>query len=78
VLILVLAKGYLARLLDNEGVQRYLKAQHVDLLEEFQVFVDTITLQQPAVQMPTETRRLYAPHPLANIRNPGRNLLTKF
>lgn len=52
VLNLVLAKGYLARLLDNESVQQYLKTQQSDLLTEFQVIVETITLDQPALEMP--------------------------
>ena len=50
VLNLVLAKGYLARLLENESVERYLKAQQADLLAEFRVIVDTITLDQPALE----------------------------
>lgn len=50
VLNLVLAKGYLARLLENEPVRQYLKAQQKDLLAEFQVIVDTITLEQPTLE----------------------------
>jgi ParB-like chromosome segregation protein Spo0J len=52
VLNLVLAKGYLARLLDNESVQQYLRTQQLDLLTEFQVIVETIALDQPALEMP--------------------------
>jgi hypothetical protein len=48
VLNLVLAKGYLARLLENESVRQYLQAQQADLLVEFQAIVDTIALDQPA------------------------------
>ncbi|WP_321960053.1 plasmid partitioning protein RepB C-terminal domain-containing protein [Paraburkholderia sp. J7] len=50
VLNLVLAKGYLARLLENESVHQYLQAQQSDLLVEFQAIVDTIALDQPALE----------------------------
>ena len=50
VLNLVLAKGYLARLLENESVQQYLKAQQPDLLVELQAIVDTVALDQPALE----------------------------
>ncbi|WP_403219579.1 plasmid partitioning protein RepB C-terminal domain-containing protein, partial [Streptomyces sp. NPDC090621] len=49
VLNLVLAKGYLARLLENESVRQYLQAQQADLLCELQSVVDTIALEQPAL-----------------------------
>ncbi len=49
VLNLVLAKGYLARLLENEPVRQYLQAQQADLLCELQSVVDTIALEQPAL-----------------------------
>ncbi|MEX3639959.1 plasmid partitioning protein RepB C-terminal domain-containing protein [Paraburkholderia sp. BR14320] len=52
VLNLVLAKGYLARLLDNESIQQYLRTQQLDLLTEFQAIIETITLDQPALEMP--------------------------
>ncbi len=50
VLNLVLAKGYLARLLENELVRQYLQAQQADLLCELQSVVDTIALEQPALE----------------------------
>ncbi|QDQ82317.1 plasmid partitioning protein RepB C-terminal domain-containing protein [Paraburkholderia megapolitana] len=50
VLNLVLAKGYLARLIENESVQQYLKAQQPDLLVELQAIVDTVALDQPALE----------------------------
>jgi hypothetical protein len=53
VLNLVLAKGYLARLLENKSVHQYLKAQQEDLLAEFQLIVDTISLDQPTLEAST-------------------------
>lgn len=53
VLNLVLAKGYLARLLENEAVRQYLQAQQADLLCELQSVVDTIALEQPALEVTT-------------------------
>ncbi|VWD60386.1 hypothetical protein BCO19218_07200 [Burkholderia contaminans] len=50
VLNLVLAKGYLARLLENETVHQYLQAQQADLLCELQSVVDTVALEQPALE----------------------------
>ncbi|OTP75924.1 plasmid partitioning protein RepB C-terminal domain-containing protein [Caballeronia sordidicola] len=50
VLNLVLAKGYLARLVENESVRQYLQAQQADLLVEFQAIVDTIALDQPTLE----------------------------
>jgi hypothetical protein len=53
VLNLVLAKGYLARLLEDKSVHQYLKAQQEDLLAEFQLIVDTISLDQPTLEAST-------------------------
>ncbi|QBQ95908.1 plasmid partitioning protein RepB C-terminal domain-containing protein [Paraburkholderia pallida] len=53
VLNLVLAKGYLARLLENASVHQYLKIQQVDVLAEFQAIVDTIALDQSALEAST-------------------------
>lgn len=44
VLNLVLAKGYLARLLENQSVARYLKQRQPDVLAEFEVIVQTVSL----------------------------------
>ncbi|MGA9665028.1 MAG: plasmid partitioning protein RepB C-terminal domain-containing protein [Gallionella sp.] len=46
VLNLVLAKGYLAKLLENKPVARYLRQRHSEVLAEFQVIVQTVSLDQ--------------------------------
>lgn len=46
VLNLVLAKGYLAKLLDNKPVARYLKQRQPEVLAEFEVIVQTVSLDQ--------------------------------
>jgi hypothetical protein len=46
VLNLVLAKGYLARLLGNELITQSLRQRQPDLLAEFQTIVETISLDQ--------------------------------
>lgn len=46
VLNLVLAKGYLARLLENEPVAQYLRQRQPDLLAEFETIVETVSLEQ--------------------------------
>ena len=46
VLNLVLAKGYLAKLLENKSVARYLEQHHPDVLAEFEVIVQTVSLEQ--------------------------------
>lgn len=46
VLNLVLAKSYLAKLLENEPVRQYLLQNQDDLLREFQAIVDTVSLDQ--------------------------------
>lgn len=46
VLNLVLAKGYLAKLLENKSVARYLKQRQPDVLAEFEVIVQTVSLDQ--------------------------------
>lgn len=50
VLNLVLAKGYLTRLLANEPVRQYLQVQQADLLCELQSVVDMIALEQPVLE----------------------------
>lgn len=51
VLNLVLAKGYLAKLLENESARQYVAQRHPDLMVEFESIVATISLdqQQPSV-----------------------------
>jgi len=46
VLNLVLAKGYLTKLLDNKPVVRYLKQRQPEVLAEFEVIVQTVSLDQ--------------------------------
>jgi hypothetical protein len=46
VLNLVLAKGYLARLLGNELITQSLRQRQPDLLAESQTIVETISLDQ--------------------------------
>ena len=41
---LVVAKGYLTKLLGNEAVRRYLTLQQPEILEQFQGLVDTVAL----------------------------------
>lgn len=46
VLNLVLAKGYLTKLLENKPVARYLRQRHSEVLAEFEVIVQTVSLDQ--------------------------------
>jgi hypothetical protein len=46
VLNLVLAKGYLVKLLDNAAVTRYLRQNQADVLAEFENVVQTVSLDQ--------------------------------
>ena len=46
VLNLVLAKGYLAKLLDNEQVARYLRLHQPDVLVEFENIIQTVSLDK--------------------------------
>ena len=46
VLNLVLAKGYLAKLLDNQAVTRFLKQRQPEVLAEFESIVQTVSLDQ--------------------------------
>ncbi|MDW3681097.1 plasmid partitioning protein RepB C-terminal domain-containing protein [Cupriavidus sp. CV2] len=46
VLNLVLAKGYLAKLLENESARQYVAQRHPDLMVEFESIVATISLDQ--------------------------------
>jgi hypothetical protein len=45
VLNLVLARGYLVKLLDNRAVAKYLRQKRPELLEQFQNIVDTTSLE---------------------------------
>ncbi|WP_034295129.1 plasmid partitioning protein RepB C-terminal domain-containing protein [Herbaspirillum sp. RV1423] len=44
ILNLVLAKGYLSKLLENKSVVRYLQKRHSELLAEFEIIVRTVSL----------------------------------
>ena len=46
VLNLVLARGYLAKLLENTQVVRYLKQRQPEVLAEFETIVQTVSLEQ--------------------------------
>lgn len=43
---LVLARGYLMRLLENGAVVRYLKQRQPDVLKKFEAIVKTVALDQ--------------------------------
>ena len=45
VLNLVLARGYLAKLLENKAVGRFLKQRHADVLEQFENIVQATSLE---------------------------------
>ncbi|MGT2430699.1 plasmid partitioning protein RepB C-terminal domain-containing protein [Cupriavidus basilensis] len=46
VLNLVLAKGYLAKLLENESISAFLRQRQPDLITEFEMIVQTVSLDQ--------------------------------
>ena len=46
VLNLVLAKGYLTKLLDNEAVIRYLSQNNPDILREFSCIVESVSIEK--------------------------------
>ena len=48
---LVVAKGYLTKLLANEGVRRYLNQRQPEILKEFQALVDTVALDPGTLGM---------------------------
>ena len=51
VLNLVLAKGYLGKLLENRAVGDYLRQHQPDLLREFTAIADTTTIEQPQLEV---------------------------
>ncbi len=51
---LTVAKGYLARILGNEAVRRYLGQHQPEILEEFQALVDTEALDAKALEVMRE------------------------
>lgn len=46
VLNLVLARGYLAKLLDNKPVTKFIKQRRPEVLEQFEIIVETTSLDQ--------------------------------
>ena len=46
VLNLVLARGYLAKLLENKAVSRFLKQRHSEVLEQLEGIVEATSLEQ--------------------------------
>jgi len=46
VLHLVLAKGYLAKLLENKAVSRYLQQRQPEVFAEFEIIVQTVSIDQ--------------------------------
>jgi hypothetical protein len=50
VLNLVLAKGYLGKLLENRAVDDYLRQHQPDLLSEFEAIVETASIEQPQLE----------------------------
>ena len=45
VLKLVQAKGYIAKLLENEKVFRYISRNYMEIISEFQIIVETMSLE---------------------------------
>jgi hypothetical protein len=50
----VVAKGYLTKLLANEAVNSYIHRHEPDILEQFELVVNTISMEE-AVQQQAET-----------------------
>ena len=48
---LTVAKGYLARLLANAGVRRYINQHQPEILAEFQLIVDTAAIDEAAAEL---------------------------
>lgn len=51
---LVVAKGYLTKLLANEAVKSYLQRHEPEILEQFELVVNTVSMEE-AVQQQTDT-----------------------
>ncbi len=50
----MVAKGYLTKLLANEAVNSYIQRHEPDILEQFELVVNTISMEE-AVQQQAET-----------------------
>lgn len=75
---LVVAKGYLTRLLTNENVRRYVSRHQPEILSEFDALIQTATLESVVLQSPaggeeSDTTGTPSPSPLesGNCRVPG-------
>ena len=51
---LVVAKGYLTKLLSNEAVNSYIQRHEPEILEQFELVVNTVSMEE-AVQQQAET-----------------------
>ena len=51
---LVLAKGYLAKLLANEAVKTFVGSQQPEILEHFELVVNTVSMEEAVQQQYTE------------------------
>jgi hypothetical protein len=51
---LVVAKGYLTKLLSNEAVNSYIQRQEPEILEQFELVVNTVSMEE-AVQQQAES-----------------------
>jgi len=51
---LVLAKGYLAKLLANEAVKTFVGSQQPEILEHFELVVNTVSMEEAVQRQHTE------------------------
>ena len=49
---LVLAKGYLAKLLGNEAVKTFIDRQEPEILEHFELVVNTVSMEEAVASEP--------------------------
>jgi ParB-like chromosome segregation protein Spo0J len=54
VLNLVIASGYLSKLVGNRKLERYLHQNHPEILEEFKAIVAAVSLDHPSIEGPIE------------------------
>jgi hypothetical protein len=62
---LVVAKGYLTKLLSNEAVNSYVRRHEPEILEQFELVVNTVSMEE-AVQQQAET----APTDVSEVLEP--------
>jgi hypothetical protein len=46
----VVAKGYLSKLLSNEAVKNYIQRREPDILEQFELVVNTVSMEEAVLQ----------------------------